>query len=97
MRTREPHTLVGRVQDFLNDAHAGVQKDKQFRMAYCAMGYHLSGMPIAAMQRLGIVRRYGWNWQWTGRAPDKAMAIKVADVGRSIQREYYVPIKRRNP
>lgn len=95
MRIIERGTEHRRTFEFLKEVHSAIKGgDDMPRVLYTAMHYRLSGSTLAAAQQEGIIRRYGWRWEWTGGRLTLEMADSVAAKAKETRRIYAANIKR---
>ncbi|MFO0447231.1 MAG: hypothetical protein ACK52I_00850 [Pseudomonadota bacterium] len=97
MRIIERNTETSRTLEFLHDIHRAiiVEGDDMPRAVYTAMHYRLGQSTIAAAQRQGIIRRYGWRWDWCASKPTMKMADRVASEAQEVRRIYVKNLKRK--
>jgi hypothetical protein len=90
MRKSRSNDQEARVQQFLSDMHKQivVLGDDMPRAVYTAMHYNLGWTCVAAAQRSGVIRRYGWRWEWVGGSPSASMAKRVNDARHELERRY---------
>lgn len=80
-------TINQRTLAFLQEAYHEIvrKKDDELRMTFTATKHYLTPAPvISAAQSLGLIKRFGWKWEWTGRKPDMKVTLAVREAAQSF-------------